>query len=639
MQDTPDFDAHEAPRAPLRASRQTTARPRPQLIRQHWAELDGLWRFSHDDQEIGENQLWHSPAHTLPSSITVPFPPESAASGVAADRFHDVVWYQRDVPWQTVLDAGFGTDRTRLHLHFGAVDYRAAVWVNGIFVGGHEGGHTPFGFDITNALLPGQTQLITVRAEDRADDVEQPRGKQDWQEDAHVIWYRRTTGIWQPVWIEATPEVHIVKAHFATTLSRGEVTYEVRLNRGAPVGTICRLVFLLGDDVIAETTIRLSASRFSGTVTIPRFTNGQDREAILWSPDSPTLIDVTITLETETTTLDLAASYFGFREVGVRDGHFTLNDRPFFVRSVLSQGYWPDSHLAAPSHDALVDEIDLILALGFNSARVHQKIEDPRFLYWADRRGLLLWAEAPAAYSFTPTAVERFTREWLEVLDRDRSHPSIVTWVPFNESWGIQDLEADPAQRAFVRALVQLTRALDTTRLVISNDGWEHLESDIFSVHDYDADGAVLKGRYLDAAAADRLRRGTGPAGRTMVLTKSLRHDAPLMLTEFGGIEFTPDPTVAPAGTWGYSSAATGEQFGERLGVIYGALQASSVLAGTCYTQLTDTMQEANGLLSDDRQPKIPLDRIRAIVTGNPERCVPVLSETREGEGLSRQGT
>lgn len=607
---------HPAPATPPRASTLDEARPRPQLLRARWAPLDGVWGFAHDDAEVGERDGWSSPEHRFERSIVVPFPPESPASGIGDDRPHDVVWYQRDVPWETVLAAGLDGSSPRVHLRFGAVDYRARVWVNGRFVGEHEGGHTPFGFDVTEALLPGAAQRITVRAEDRAADVEQPRGKQDWAEKAHVIWYRRTTGIWQPVWLEATPALHAEQLHLVPDIVGGTVRYEIRLNRPPAPGTRCRIELRDGDELIAEGGSAITTQRHEGAVVVARLRNGQDREGILWSPESPRLIDATVVIEADGSPVDVVTSYLGLRSAEVREGRFLLNDLPRDLRSVLSQGYWPQSHLAAPDGDALRAEVELILALGFDSARVHQKIEDPRFLYWADRLGLLLWGEAPAAYRFSSTAVERLATEWLAALDRDRSHPSIVTWVPMNESWGIQDVSHDPAQRAFARAMTELTRAIDPTRPVVSNDGWEHLESDILSVHDYDHDDAAIRERYRDRTARDALRGGIGPAGRAMVLSDALREDAPLMLTEFGGIEFVAEAGTAADDSWGYSSAGSAVQFEERLRALYDALRASSVLAGTCYTQLTDTMQEANGLLTEDRTPKLPIPVIRAIVTG-----------------------
>lgn len=605
----------EAPRA----STLSTARPRPQLLRPHWVELGGVWGFAYDDADVGERDAWAAGDHRLHGSITVPFPPESPASGIGDDRIHDIVWYEREVAWEDVLAAGLSEARPRLHLHFGAVDYRASVWVNGALVGTHEGGHTPFSFDITGQLVEGGPQRVVVRAEDRAADVEQPRGKQDWQEDAHVIWYRRTTGIWQQVWLEATPALHVEQLHLTPDVPAGLVRYEVNLNRPPAPGTRLRIVLLHGDETIADLTTAIGTQRPTGTITVPRLGNGQDRERILWSPESPTLIDAVVTVEPADGPPDTVSGYLGLRSVAVRDGSFLLNGLPVVLRSVLSQGYWPQTHLAAPGDDALRAEVELIQSLGFNSARVHQKIEDPRFLYWADRLGLLVWAETPAAYAFTATAVERLTREWMRAIDRDRSHPCIVTWVPMNESWGIQDVSHSPAQRAFASGLAQLTRALDPTRPVISNDGWEHLESDILSVHDYDHDPDAVRARYLDGDARDALRRGIGPCGRAMVLTTTLREDAPLMLTEFGGIEFVADASAAADDSWGYSTAETPEQFEGRLRALYRALQASSVLAGTCYTQLTDTMQEANGLCTEDRRPKLDARTIRAIVTGGPD--------------------
>ena len=599
------------------ASRQEQARPRPQLLRERWFELDGTWRFAHDDLELGEAQGWNSVAHRLGGEITVPFPPESPASGVNDDRYHDIVWYQRDIPWEAVLEAGRHNDRPRLQLHFGAVDYRCTVWINGILVGRHEGGHTPFALDITNSLIEGQSQLVTVRAEDRAADVEQPRGKQDWQEDAHVIWYRRTTGIWQPVWLEATPDLFVEQLHWASDLATGSVRLELRLNAPPSAGTRCQIELIHGTERLTEVTVLLSGQRHTQNITIPRLLNGQFREGLLWTPDSPQLVDATVTIKPIRKPDDRIQSYFGIRTAAVSGGHFLLNSVPLYLRSVLSQGYWPESHLAAPSNEALRQEVELILSLGFNSARVHQKIEDPRFLYWADRLGLLLWAEAPAAYEFSSTAVERLTREWLEALDRDRSHPSIVTWVPMNESWGIQDVASDPAQRAFARALVELTRAIDPSRPVISNDGWEHLESDILSVHDYDDDAASIGDRYRTAEQRSALRTGIGPSGRRSVLSEHLRTDAPLMLTEFGGIEFRADHDDTARDSWGYSTANSADHFRDRLAALYRALQSSSVLAGTCYTQLTDTMQEANGLLTETRNPKLSLEVIQAIITGD----------------------
>jgi beta-galactosidase/beta-glucuronidase len=592
-----------------RASRPEVPSPRPQLVRDRWVDLSGEWRFDHDDAEDGLAERWYAADRAWGKTIVVPFPPESAASGVGDTGFHDVVWYQRELSWDDVTATGYhGRRRPRLVLHFAAVDYRCTVWLNGAKLGDHEGGHTPFAFDLQDQLRSGAEQTLTVRVEDRAGDVGQPRGKQDWHRDAHDIWYDRTTGIWQPVWLEATPAVAVDSLHWTVDLTAATVRAEVGLNRPPAAGTECEIELWHDDAMLGAVRFPVAGQRAVAMITLPGQANGQAYEKLLWTPASPTLIDAVVRVAG-----DDVASYLGLRSAAVADGHFLLNDRPFPLVSVLSQGFWPQSHLAAPSPAALEDEVRLILALGFNSARVHQKVEDPRFLHWADRLGLLLWGEAPAAYEFSPTAVARSTREWLDVLDRDRSHPSIVTWVPHNESWGIQHVAHDPRQAAFVRALYELTKAVDGSRPVIANDGWEHVGSDILSVHDYDGDPAALRERY-GPGAHERLATGIGPAGRRMSVRQPLGASAPLMLTEFGGIKFAP----GAENTWGYTSATSAEQFAEQLRAIYEALRASPELAGTCYTQLTDTMQEANGLVTADRVPKLDLALIRSIVSGTP---------------------
>jgi hypothetical protein len=260
--------------------------------------------------------------------------------------------------------------------------------------------------------------------------------------------------------------------------------------------------------------------------------------------------------------------------------------------------------------------VELIKELGFNAVRVHQKVEDPRFLYWADRLGLLVWGETAAAYEFSVHAVELLTREWLDVVRRDRSHPSIVTWVPLNESWGVQDIALDPAQQAYAAGLAALTRALDPTRPVISNDGWEHVDSDILGVHDYTTDPDALHAHYRDGHAVRDTVAGLGPQGRRPVLTEAqlarfAAGTAPLMITEFGGVAYAND-----AETWGYAEVASDEEFGALLRALFEALRSCPDVVGFCYTQLTDTLQEANGLLTADRRPKLPVEVLREIVTG-----------------------
>jgi len=604
---------------PPPASEQDGTYPRPQLVRSRWTDLSGPWGFAHDDDDRGMAGGWHRLEH-LERTITVPFPPESPASGIADTGFHPVVWYSRLLTRAELEQAGHARGDSRLLVHFGAVDYRARVWLNGVLLGEHEGGHTPFSFDATDAVdTASDTQLLVVRAEDDPGDVTQPRGKQDWQRDPHVIWYHRTTGIWQTVWIEAVPLVSVGSLRWSSDVPEATVRLGVDVRGPERAGVRLRVSLACAGVPLGDVEVPVTSRHVDAVVGLPGQRNGQAYEDLLWSPEHPTLVDATVTLvdgHGDGRVVDVVTSYLGLRSAAVADGAFVLNDRPYFVRSVLEQGYWPESHLAAPSVEALRREVELIKGLGFNAARVHQKIEDPRFLWWADKLGLLLWGEIAGAFAFSPIAVARLTREWIEALERDVSHPCIVTWVPVNESWGVQHIAHDPAQQAFARSLAELTRALDPTRPVISNDGWEHVSSDILTVHDYEAVPEVVQERYGSVEARARLLEGFGPAGRRLLVGGAADHGAPVMLSEFGGIRF--DAGAGQPDGWGYSVAATAEDFSAQLAALFAAVHASPFLAGFCYTQLTDTLQEVNGLLDEHRRPKVALDVIRDIVRGAP---------------------
>lgn len=598
------------------ASHQDGSYPRPQLMRAHWADLTGTWSFRHDDEDAGSEAGWHNGFDGR--EILVPFPPESTASGVGEPGFHPVVWYSRTIGPEQLRAAGRGEGVDRVLLHFGAVDYRASVWIDGAYVGSHEGGHTPFSFDVTRLVAGDGEHLLVVRAEDSPLDATQPRGKQDWHEAPHRIWYHRTTGIWQPVWLEAVPAVRVDAVRWRPS-DRAEVRVSVRLRGQVPGGGRVRVALWWADraENLGSVDVAMPAGvdTIDAVVPIARQRNGQAAPELRWSPERPRLIDASITVLDGDAVLDAVASYLGLRTVSVQRDTFVLNHRPYYVRSVLSQGYWPDSHLTAPSGEAYRAEVELIKELGFNAARVHQKVEDPRFLYWADRLGLLLWGEAPAAYTFDAQAVQRLMREWMDVVERDCSHPSIVTWVPANESWGIQEVAEDPAQQAYARALADVTRALDPTRPVISNDGWEHQNSDIITVHDYEGDGEVLARTYADERARTALLSGMGPVGRRILIEGVDDLGLPVMLTEFGGVNYEPGNPRADA--WGYTDALDEEDFLARITALYEGVRRSEFLRGSCYTQLTDTMQETNGLCTADRKPKLPVERIREAVVGS----------------------
>jgi hypothetical protein len=337
------------------------------------------------------------------------------------------------------------------------------------------------------------------------------------------------------------------------------------------------------------------------------------RNELLWSPDSPNLIAVQLDLWGKRgELLDHAVSYTALRSTAVQGDRFVLNNRPYLLRMVLDQGYWSDTGMTAPDDEALRRDAMLARQMGFNGVRKHQKIEDPRYLYWADRVGLAVWAEMPSAYRFTNDSVDRLIREWSEVLTRDYSHPCIIAWVPINESWGVPNLPDNPSERHYVQALYHLTRTLDSTRPVIGNDGWESVATDIIGIHDYDDRPDRIMKRYRADEVLPRLFKRERPGGRILVLEGQMHAEQPLMLTEFGGIAFSRDRQR----TWGYSRCDSPEEFARRYRELLDIVRELQVFSGFCYTQFADTYQEANGLLFADRTPKIPVHEIAAATRG-----------------------
>ncbi len=579
------------------------AYPRPQLQRNNWISLNGVWDFAFDAEGV------HSDPQAIQwtSLITVPFSPETPASGVHETGLYRAVWYRRQFE-RPFIEAG-----QKLLLHFEAVDYQATVWINGAEVVRHEGGYTPFYADITHALTDHGPQEIVVQAMDDPLDLAKPRGKQDWKLEPHSIWYPRTTGIWQTVWLEAVPDSFIKTVRWTSNLENWSIGLEAMIGGTQIPGLTLAVCLRAGEQLLSQDVYSVVSGEVHRQIALSDPGIDDFRNELLWSPSSPNLIDVELELRDKRgNTLDRISSYTALRAIAIQGDRFILNGRPLVLRMVLDQGYWLDSGLTAPSDDALRQDVILAKKLGFNGVRKHQKIENTRYLYWADRLGLLVWEEMPSAYRFTKRSVGRLTREWLEVLNRDCSHPCIVAWVPFNESWGVPDLPDSPAQRHYVQALYHLTKTFDPTRPVIGNDGWESIATDIIGIHDYDARPERIGKRYrLDDLESHLLKRER-PGGRMLVLG-SKHISQPIMLTEFGGIALSPKTN----GDWGYSRSESPEQLLERYQTLLETVRALPALTGFCYTQFTDTYQEANGLLFMDRTPKAPFDEIALATNGS----------------------
>jgi Glycosyl hydrolases family 2, TIM barrel domain/Glycosyl hydrolases family 2, sugar binding domain len=576
--------------------------PTPLLERSTWWNLNGPWGFAYDD-----SRTLTSTTVSFERDIMVPYAPESKASGIGDTGFHACVWYQKVL---TLTPEQQPTAGQRLLLHFGAVDYSAEVWANRQAVAQHKGGHTPFVADVTDTLAGGNSLEILVRAEDDPLDMAKPRGKQDWQLEPHEIWYPRTTGIWQTVWLELVPETRITGVIWTPHADVWALGLEISLSGPLRPNMFLHVRLSADETEIANDRYSVNAAEIARRIALPDPGIDDYRNDLLWSPGHPQLIDAQIELwekpgDQEAVLIDKVSSYTAMRSVGVVGNRFMLNGRPYYLKMVLDQGYWEDSLLSATDAQ-LKRDVELAKQLGFNGIRKHQKIEDPRWFYWCDRIGMLVWAEMPSPYRFTTRAVERLVAEWTEAIYRDYSHPCIVAWVPLNESWGVPDLPTNTAHRNYVRALYHLTKTLDPSRPVVGNDGWEHIATDIISVHDYEADPAIILERYrtLESSlvALERVR----PGGRAITLEGFELKDYPVILSEFGGIAYIPEGEAG----WGYSRAKNADEFLDQYASLLGAVDNCRGLAGFCYTQLIDTFQEKNGILDIQRKPKAPLRQL-----------------------------
>lgn len=573
--------------------------PRPQFVREQWLNLNGEWDFRFDDRNIGETEQWQQKLKDS-RKIVVPYTYETKASGIGEETFHPFVWYSRTV--HVPAEAA----SKRVILHFQAVDYVAKVWVNGVLAGRHQGGYAAFSFDITPYLVFGTDNRITVKAED-SNDCTQPRGKQRWTPDNFECFYVQTTGIWQTVWLEFVEEQRLESVKMTPDIDRQTIRFDYEIC-GSESTTDLRLeavVTLKGKPV---KRVSLAADRPCLTVEadLVHEANGPWKKC-LWSPQQPNLYDVEFVLYEGDQVRDRVFSYFGMRKISIENGKVLLNNVPLYQRLILDQGYWTDTHLTPPNEEALIEDIDLIMKMGYNGVRKHMKIEDARFLYWCDVKGLLVWSEMAATFEYHDRAVDKFTREWLEIVPQQYNHPCIIVWVPFNESWGVPNILRDRRQQKFTESIYHLTKALDPHRPVITNDGWEHTVSDILTLHNYVATG---EGFLKQHANQDAMLRGETTVNQwKYAFAEGYEYRGqPIMITEFGGIAFRSDKG------WGYGDQVSTEaEFVERFEGLTRAIKSVDSICGYCYTQVTDVQQEINGLLTEDRKPKIPLDTIRAI--------------------------
>ena len=554
--------------------------PRPQLVRADWLCLNGAWDYTEDNAMNGRELEFYK-KESFDRTITVPFCPESVLSGIGNVDFKLSVWYRRNIEIPKEW-AG-----KRIILHFGAVDYLATVWVNGEYVGRHKGGYTPFSFDVTDKLRESGN-YITLNAYDDTRSGDQPVGKQCQGYYSAGCSYTRTTGIWQTVWMEAVDPAHIESLKIKTTISAPRADVTVKLSNYTVGATVTATAFYEGKEVGRASAV---ANGMVTTLAIPL------SEQHLWEVGCGRLYDLEITLLKDGEIKDTVTSYFGLREVALTERQFLLNGKSVFGRWVLDQGFYPDGIYTAPSDEALKNDIVYSMQLGFNGARLHQKIFEPRFLYWADRLGYLVWGEhgnwGVKIHEFE--ALANFLPEWMESVERDYSHPSLIGWCPFNETW---DHNGHRQDDRILKIVYDMTKAADDTRPVIDTSGNFHVDTDIFDIHEYDQNPVTFK---------EKLAKGIFVTFRD----RQRYEGQPFFVSEYGGIKWSDKE-----GGWGYGDAPkTEEEFIARYKALTETLLDNPECCGFCYTQLYDVEQEQNGLLTYERAFKFDPEIFYAINT------------------------
>ncbi|MDY0385431.1 glycoside hydrolase family 2 protein [Trichlorobacter sp.] len=566
--------------------------PRPDFVRNSWLSLNGPWGFAFDDKNVGIQEKWWGKPEIFTKTIQVPFAFQTELSGINDPSFHDVVWYHKNFVVKK-------NPQEQIILHFGAIDFISDVYLNGQFIFHHEGGQTGFSVDITPYLIEGEQQLV-VRVFDSSTDLYFPRGKQYWKEKSESIWYTRTTGIWQSVWLESLPEKHVSNIRFTPDFDRGIMKADIQVNDiGLPlylkVSDRAGNIFAHEIDMIVQR---------NNLVEIKVFHNPKDAEQKAWTPENPYLFNVEVYYGK-----DVIKTYFGVRKISTQDGKIYLNNKPYYLKLILDQGYWPESLLTPPSIEALKKDILLSKAMGFNGARKHQKVEDPYFAYLADQLGYLIWGEMASSIQFSEQSAKYNLSAWEDAVLRDYNHPSIIAWVPLNESWGVPEIRHNLEQQQHSVNLYDLIKKLDSTRLISNNDGWEITVTDICGIHNYCHGRIDEKEQQLafkhDISSTKNLL-ASKPAKRPIYAEGYHHQGSPIVLTEFGGIAFDGEQQG-----WGYTATNSGAELISEYRRIIEAIKDSDSLAGYCYTQLTDVEQEINGLLTYHRETKVPLEEIK----------------------------
>ncbi|MHA2280669.1 MAG: glycoside hydrolase family 2 protein [Promethearchaeota archaeon] len=600
--------------------------PRPQFIREdNWLNINGEWDFTFDDLDIGLKERWYKKgaSSNFDKKIVVPFCFQSKLSGIEDNSFHEVIWYRREFE----IPREFSDKK--IILHFGAVDYSCTVYLNGEFVGSHQGGYIGFSLDITEFVE--ESNILVLRVEDPSQSLEIPRGKQYWRKDLETIFYPRVSGIWQTVWIEfVSSDFHLTRLKMTPDIDNSEVIFEFDIHAKDFSDIFLTAEILFENQIIIKEDIELdflgkvedveiklefvgrlfpkNPNNFKLKVQIP------NNSIFLWDTEKPNLYDVILKIYNRNTGMiyDEVKSYFGLRKISVSDGkqkenkQILLNNNPIYQKLFLVQGYWPDGLYTAPSENAIIKDIQYIKDFGFNGLRTHQKAFDPLFLHWCDKMGVLVWGEIGNARIFTVDSQMRLLNEFIEEIERDYNHPSIIVWVPINESWGVFSPRRDPKRAAYTLSLYHLIKSIDSTRLVVDDDGWWHTKTDICTRHYY----SITKSIHLPNSLTEE--KQTHEKSRIEIYLKPHKYiDEPIIYSEIGGFGYDIDKNIE--NKWGYGKLIESKEefFKMVLSLLKEFEKRKDWIQGFCYTELYDQYQEINGLLTLNREPKFPPAKLK----------------------------
>lgn len=589
--------------------------PRPQFERNAWINLNGEWTYSFDFGGSGLEREWFK-STGFDQKIIVPFCPESKLSGVEYKDFINHMWYHRTISipqdWAN----------KQILLNFGAVYYKSEIYIDGVFAARHFGGTSSFQVDITPYVKAGQTHNLVVYVESDVRSTHQPSGKQNLQFASYGCNYTRTTGIWQTVWMEAVHPEGLQSVQMIPDIDQQQLIIRPRFYK--ELGGKLEVTLKDNGKVVSKETV---AANSLSTVILPV------KKMKTWSPENPFLYDVELrVIDKAGNVVDEVKSYAGMRKVHIEGKKIYLNNQPYYQRLVLDQGFYPDGIWTAPNDEALKKDIQFSMEAGFNGARLHQKVFEERFYYWADKLGYLTWGEA-SSWGMDCNDIEtarNFITEWTEIVERDRNHPSILIWTPTNEEFWPDRVQYP----RLMQDLYKLTKAIDPTRPFHGTSGGSHIATDIWTVHNYEQDPAKLKellyndGKLMEAPKWEiqLMPKNIGYNGlkyTDQYTFPQYKHDMPYLIDEFGGIKWNPSQQMESAQntSWGYGEPPHSlEEFYARLeGLVNTVLSLSDHVWGYCYTQLTDVEQEQNGIYYYDRSPKFDMKRIHAIFSKNPE--------------------